>query len=178
MLISDACYELVNTYANVSELAPSEPSTENKNNAAEEQPADTTAETQDTEMKDEVSQEQGTGAVPNGTPATPAPTKKSASNGSSKKKSSGVPEHKTKKLNRKKSKLDLHLDAQPGELYLARMKGHPAWPSVICDEAMLPAQLLNTRPVTTALPDGTFKKPEYAEGGKRAHERTFPIMFL
>ena len=112
------------------------------------------------------------------TTTTPVSTKK-ASNGSSKKKSSGVPEHKTKKLNKKKSKQAItHLDAQPGEYYLARMKGHPPWPSVVCDEEMLPQSLLDTRPVTTKQADGTFKKPEYADGGKRATERTFPIMFL
>lgn len=114
-------------------------------------------------------------APTNGTPAS----SKKASNGSSKKKSSGVPEHKTKKLNKKRSKAQLtQLDAQPGEYYFARMKGHPPWPAVICDEEMLPQSLLNSRPVTTKQPDGTFRKPEYADGGKRAHERTFPVMFL
>jgi len=109
---------------------------------------------------------------------TPSSSKKAA-NGSAKKKSAGVPEHKSKKLNKKKSKPQItQLDAEPGEYYLARMKGHPAWPSVICDEEMLPQSLLDTRPVTTKQPNGTFKKPEYAEGGKRAYERTFPIMFL
>ena len=58
------------------------------------------------------------------------------------------------------------------------MKGHPPWPSVVCDEEMLPHSLLTSRPVTARLPDKTFRKPEYADGGKRAHERTFPIMFL
>jgi hypothetical protein len=36
---------------------------------------------------------------------------------------------------------------------------------------------LNTRPVTTKQADGTYKE-HYADGGKRVHERTFPIMFL
>ena len=58
------------------------------------------------------------------------------------------------------------------------MKGHPPWPSVVCDEEMLPHSLLTTRPVTARSSDKTFRKPEYADGGKRAHERTFPIMFL
>ncbi|KAL8694056.1 MAG: hypothetical protein Q9218_001234 [Villophora microphyllina] len=107
---------------------------------------------------------------------TPASGKK-ASNGSSKKKTA-VPEHKTKKLNRKASKRMTNLDAQPGQYYLARMKGHPPWPSVVCDEEMLPMSLLDTRPVTTKMPDGSYKKPEYADGGKRVYERTFPIMFL
>lgn len=124
-----------------------------------------------------------TGVSGSGQPAataqgTPASSKKAA-NGSAKKKSAGVPEHKSKKLNKKKSKAQItQLDAEPGEYFLARMKGHPPWPSVICDEEMLPQSLLDTRPVTTKQPDGSFKKPEYAEGGKRAYERTFPIMFL
>ncbi|KAL8714867.1 MAG: hypothetical protein Q9220_001380 [cf. Caloplaca sp. 1 TL-2023] len=121
------------------------------------------------------------------TTATPAATTaattnsqsaKKASNGSSKKKTA-VPEHKTKKLNKKPSSKRLtNLDAEPGQYYLARMKGHPPWPSVICDEEMLPMSLLDTRPVTTKLPDGSYKKSEYADGGKRVHDRTFPIMFL
>ncbi len=138
----------------------------------------TVPETEDTEMKDA---EEPTGgpasksAVPptNGTPAS----SKKASNGSHKKKSA-VPEHKSKKLNKKKSKPLTNLHAQPGEYYFARMKGHPPWPSIVCDEEMLPQSLIETRPVTTKQPDGTYKKPEYADGGKRAYERTFPIMFL
>jgi len=122
-----------------------------------------------------------TGTATNGeaadrTNGTPASSKK-ASNGSHKKKSA-VPEHKSKKLNKKKSKPLTNLDAQPGQYYFARMKGHPPWPSIVCDEEMLPQSLIETRPVTTKQPDGTYKKPEYADGGKRAYERTFPIMFL
>ncbi|MCJ1402766.1 hypothetical protein MMC11_005987 [Xylographa trunciseda] len=135
----------------------------------------------DVEMKDAeengedvVAQPSSSLAPANGTPAS---TKKTA-NGSSKKKSSVIPEHKSKKLNRKKSKPVLRLEAKPGDLFLARMKGHQPWPSIICDEAMLPQILLSSRPITTAQPDGTFKKPDYADGGKRANERTFPIMFL
>ena len=109
---------------------------------------------------------------------TPSVAKRASMGGSSKKKSSAVPEHKSKKLNKKKSKPLTNLDAKPGQYYIARMKGHPPWPSIICDEEMLPPSLLNTRPVTAQLPDGNFKKPEYADGGKRAYERTFPIMFL
>lgn len=43
---------------------------------------------------------------------------------------------------------------------------------------MLPSVLIQTRPVTAAQADGTFKKDDFAEGGKRERERTFPIMFL
>lgn len=131
-------------------------------------------EDQDVDMKDSADTEKAT-ATPT-TAQTPA-TGKKASNGSSKKKAA-VPEHKTKKLNKKASKRLLNLDAEPGQYYLARMKGHPPWPSIICDEEMLPMSLLDTRPVTTKLPDGTYKKAEYADGGKRVHDRTFPIMFL
>ena len=137
---------------------------------------------QDTEMKDTEAAPESAAAgsshasAPlNGTPSS----SKKATNGSAKKKSSGVPEHKTKKLNKKKSKVQLtQLDAQPGEYYFARMKGHPPWPSVICDEEMLPLSLIESRPVTTVQADGTWRKPEYAPDGKRAHERTFPVMFL
>lgn len=90
----------------------------------------------------------------------------------------GVPEHKTKKVNKKKSLPKItHLDAQPGEYYFARLKSYPPWPAIICDEGMLPHSLLSTRPVTTKQADGTYKEA-YADGGKRVHERTFPIMFL
>ena len=120
----------------------------------------------------------GSRQAPAATNGTPASSKK-GNNGSAKKKSAGVPEHKTKKLNKKKSKAQLtQLSAQPGDYYFVRMKGYPPWPAVICDEEMLPTSLLESRPVTTAQADGTFKKPEYADGGKRAHERTFPVMFL
>ncbi|KAI9780827.1 MAG: hypothetical protein M1835_004425 [Candelina submexicana] len=108
------------------------------------------------------------------------PDKPEAETGANKKKrksSTAVPEHKFKKLNKKKSQVLTHLDALPGEFYFARLKGFSPWPSVICDEEMLPQSLLNIRPVTTKQPDGTYRPP-YAEGGKRILERTFPIMFL
>jgi hypothetical protein len=96
---------------------------------------------------------------------------------SAKRKSVGGPSS-TKKLNKKKSSQRItHLDAAPGEYYLARLKSFPPWPSIICDEEMLPLSLLNTRPVTTKQADGTYKEA-YADGGRRAYDRTFPIMFL
>ena len=143
-------------------------------------PSDPAATAEDVEMKnlDDVA---NTGVAKSSPPAvptngTPASSKKMS--GSAKKKSTGVPEHKTRKLNKKKSRPIQQLDAQPGEHYLARLKGHAPWPAIICDEAMLTQSLLNTRPVTALQADGTFKKPEYADGGKRAYERTFPVMFL
>ncbi|KAN0072969.1 hypothetical protein V8E54_009083 [Elaphomyces granulatus] len=109
----------------------------------------------------------------NGTPASA----KKATN-AKRKSTGGVAEHKTKKLNRKKSQPRItHLDANPGNYYLARLKSYPPWPAIICDEEMLPQTLLNTRPVTTKQADGSYRE-SYADGGKRAHERTFPIMFL
>lgn len=120
----------------------------------------------------------GSASAASATNGTPRLAKRASVGGSSKKKSSAVPEHKSKKLNKKKSKPLTNLNAQPGQYFIARMKGHQPWPSIICDEDMLPPRLLTTRPVTAQLPDGSFKKPEYADGGKRAYERTFPIMFL
>ncbi|MCJ1356949.1 MAG: hypothetical protein MMC33_006945 [Icmadophila ericetorum] len=131
---------------------------------------------EDTEMKDVA---EGTGdAAAESSSAAAGTNGTPKKGGSAKKKSSAVPEHKSKKLNKKKSKVTLRLEVKPGELYLARMKGHQPWPSIVCDEEMLPQILLNSRPITTAQPDGTYKKPEYADGGKRVSERTFPIMFL
>ncbi len=150
---------------------------DNSNKATE--PPHNTRGPKDTEMKDtqDVSEDAGAAASPT-TNGTPAHSKRASMGGSSKKRAAAVPEHKSKKLNKKKSKPLTNLAAQPGEYYIARMKGHPPWPSIICDEDMLPQSLLTSRPVTAQLADGTFKKPEYADGGKRAYERTFPIMFL
>lgn len=107
------------------------------------------------------------------TDATPASGKKD----SKRKSVGGIPEHKTKKPTKKKSMPNLHLDCKPGEHYWARLKGYPPWPAIICDEDMLPETLLQTRPVSTARPDGQLRE-DFKEGGKNAKERTFPIMFL
>lgn len=104
---------------------------------------------------------------------TPASSKKSKN---SKRRSSGIPEHKAKPGSKKKTR-ETHLHAQPGEYYLARLKSYPAWPSIVCDEEMLPETLLKSRPVTAMRPDGTYRE-DYADDGKRAHERTFPVMFF
>lgn len=106
------------------------------------------------------------------TPATGGKDKKRKSTG-------GVPEHKGKKAvkNRKSLPAKLNLDAQPGQFFWARLKGYPPWPSVICDESMLPEVLLASRPVSTSRPDGTIRE-DFLEGGKNAKDRTYPIMFL
>ncbi len=126
--------------------------------------------TADTEMKEA---DETVAAKPetNGTPADKKPS-------SSRRKSSGITEHKGKKLNKKKSMPKItHTDAKPGEYYFARLKSYPPWPSIICDEEMLPDILLSTRPVTTKKTDGSYNEA-YADGGKKEHERTFPVMFL
>lgn len=108
----------------------------------------------------------------NGTPSDKKPS------APKRKSSAGVAEHKGKKLNKKKSVAKLtNIDAQPGEYYIARLKSYPPWPSIICDEEMLPDVLLNSRPVTTKKADGSYNEA-YADGGKKVTERTFPIMFL
>lgn len=96
----------------------------------------------------------------------------------SRRRSSGVPEHKGKKLNKKASKAKLfHTNAQPGDHFLVKLKGYPQWPVIVCDEEMLPETLLKSRPVTAKRADGTYRE-DYADGGKRANDRTFPVMYL
>ena len=102
--------------------------------------------------------------------------KKSSSKGK-RRSSTGPPEHKSKKLNRKKSMATLQLDAQPGDYFFARMKGYPKWPSIICDEEMLPESLLQTRPVTAMKPDGTYRE-DFLPGGKNVKDRTYAVMYL
>jgi len=108
--------------------------------------------------------------------ATASPTAASAKK-NQKRRSSVVPEHKGKKLNRKKSMLTMNLDAKPGDYFWARLKGYPPWPAIICDEEMLPESLLATRPVTAMRADGTYRR-DYDNEGKNARDRTYPVMFL
>jgi hypothetical protein len=96
----------------------------------------------------------------------------------SRRKSIGGGASKAKKLNKKASKPRLlHLDAEPGDHYFVKLKGFPQWPVIICDEDMLPASLLKSRPVTAKRADGTYRE-DYAEGGKNIADRTFPVMYL
>ncbi|OAA49465.1 PWWP domain-containing protein [Metarhizium rileyi] len=81
-------------------------------------------------------------------------------------------------LSRKASKARLtHTDAKPGDHFLVKLKGFPAWPAIICDEDMLPHALVTTRPVSAARPDGTYGEA-FTDGGKRINDRTFPVMYL
>lgn len=112
-------------------------------------------------------------------PSEPAADATPTTNGKVNKRKSvgGVPEHKGKKLNKKKSMPNLQLDCKPGDYYWARLKGYPPWPAIICDEEMLPESLLASRPVSTTRADGSLRE-DFKEGGKNAKERTFPVMFL
>lgn len=102
----------------------------------------------------------------------------SKSKAASKRKSIGGGETKGKKLNKKASKPRiLHLDAKPGDYFFVKLKGFPQWPVIICDEDMLPASLLRSRPVTAKRADGTYRE-DYADGGKNVADRTFPVMYL
>lgn len=93
-------------------------------------------------------------------------------------KSGGVPEHKTKKLNKKASKAKMtHTDAKPGDYFYIRLKGYPLWPGIVAAEDMLPTLLLKSRPVTAADSAGNYRV-DYADGGNKAHQRTFPVMYL
>jgi len=125
-------------------------------------------------MQDDTAPAPAADAAASETTGTPA---RKASNGK-RKSTGGVPEHKSKKLSKKKSMPKMtNLDAKPGEYYFARLKSYPPWPSIICDEEMLPNSLIQTRPVTTKKADGAYREA-YADGGKKVAERTFPIMFL
>ncbi|KAI5277011.1 hypothetical protein E4T47_00226 [Aureobasidium subglaciale] len=93
------------------------------------------------------------------------------------KSTSGVPEHKSKKLNKKKSLAQLNLDIKAGDYYWARLKGYPPWPSVVCDEDMLPEILLGSRPVSAKRADGSYRE-DFEDEGKNARDRTYPVMFL
>lgn len=110
------------------------------------------------------------------TAETESATPGDKSKGQARRKSAG--DAKTKKLNKKASKAKiLHVDAKPGEHFFAKLKGFPPWPVIIAEEDMLPSSMLNTRPVTAARPDGTYRE-DIADGGKRIQDRTFPVMYL
>jgi hypothetical protein len=111
-----------------------------------------------------------------GDPATATPASNSKSK--ARRKSGGVPEHKSKKLNKKASKAKMsHVDAKPGDYYFIRLKGYPLWPGIVCSEDMLPEGIVKSRPVTAARPDGSYRA-DFEDGGKKVHDRTFPVMYL
>ncbi|RKF81744.1 putative pwwp domain-containing protein [Golovinomyces cichoracearum] len=116
--------------------------------------------------------------VPEVSPEATTNQSVSRSKPKARRKSSGVPEHKSKKLNKKASKAKMtHINAKPGEYFYVRLKGYPLWPAIVCDETMLPSSLLKTRPVTAARADGTYRE-DFMDGGPKAKDRSFPVMYL
>lgn len=141
---------------------------------SEEKPAATDP---DTEMQDADAEKQPE-AEPSSSTAPAAEANGTPSSKSKRKSSAGIPEHRSKTLKKKQSKAKItHLDAKPGDLYLARLRSYPPWPAIVCDEAILPQVLLATRPVTAMKTDGTYNEP-YADDGKKVADRTFAVMFL
>ncbi|KAM0255416.1 hypothetical protein ACHAQJ_005784 [Trichoderma viride] len=129
----------------------------------------------DAEMKDAADTAAAAAAEPEADTTAAADTP--AAKGKNRRKSTAG-ESKGKTLSKKSSKARLtHIDAQPGDHFLVKLKGFPAWPAIICDEDMLPQALINTRPVSAARPDGSYSEA-YADGGKRVHDRSFPVMYL
>ncbi|KAB8237984.1 PWWP domain protein [Aspergillus alliaceus] len=161
--------------ANGSEEKSSDAPVSEEKKESDEAPAEKPSASESTDAKEGAAPAESETAPAPEANGTPASAKKS---GGSKRKSTGaVPEHKSK-LNRKKSQARItNLNAKPGDYFLARLRSYPPWPSIICDEEMLPQTLLDSRPVTAQRADGTYRE-DYAEGGKRAHERTFPVMFF
>lgn len=143
------------------------------------------AEDEDTEMKDatetpaakEATADSAAPPADGETTAANAAAETPAAKGrNNRRKSTGGAGGKT--LSKKASKARLtHLDAKPGDHFLVKLKGFPAWPAIICDESMLPQALVVNRPVTAARRDGTYNEA-YADGGKRVNDRSFPVMYL
>jgi hypothetical protein len=120
---------------------------------------------------------EGTGATEAEAATAPAATSEEKSK-VARRKSTGANESKGKKLNKKQSKAKiLHLDAKPGDHFFAKLKGFPPWPVVVAEESMLPPTMLSSRHVSAARPDGTYRE-DFADGGKKVAERTFPVMYL
>ena len=156
-------------------------SSEKPTEPAEAKPETEKAEASSAEKKDEETDIEMKDAATEGGDATPATDAKEEAAAdkikAARRKSTGATE-KGKKLNRKQSKARItNLNAQPGDHYLVKLKGFPPWPAVICDEVMLPQLLLTTRPVTAKRADGTYRE-DFADGGKRVNDRTFPVMYL
>ncbi|KUJ24040.1 uncharacterized protein LY89DRAFT_9818 [Mollisia scopiformis] len=158
---------------------PAADSTDDKQTAADKVTQDEPSTTQeDVEMKDAApTSDAAPVSVESAEPATETLTS-TAKPKAPRRKSGGVPEHKGKKLNKKASAAKMtHIDAQPGDYFYVRLKGYPLWPAIICDESMLPNTLLKSRPVTAARPDGSYRA-DYEDGGPKAKDRTFPVMYL
>ncbi|KAH7416948.1 PWWP domain-containing protein [Cadophora sp. MPI-SDFR-AT-0126] len=127
---------------------------------------------EDTKIDDAAPVAAESSEIATGTPVSAAKAK------GGKRKSTGVPEHKGKKLNKKASTAKMtHTDAKPGDYFYVRLKGFPLWPAIVCDESMLPETLLKSRPNGAARPDGTYREG-YEDGGAKVKDRQFPVMYM
>ena len=165
--IANTNAEPANASASASANAPEEKEVSETDKTNETSDAKNTKDDADTnETTANPEQPASTSTEPNGT--TPAKNKRQSSGGATGE----------KKLNRKKSVTRVtQLNAKPGDYYLARLRSYAPWPAIICDEEILPVSLIESRPVTAAQEDGSYRS-DYADDGKRAHERTYPVMFF
>lgn len=133
---------------------------------------------EDIEMADSTKLDDDTAQTADGSAEPTADTPGSAGKSKARRKSGGIPEHKGKKLNKKASKAKItHSDAKPGDYFYVRLKGYPLWPAIVCDESMLPNTLIKSRPVTAAGSDGIYRA-DFADGGPKVKDRSFPVMYL
>ncbi|KAF1840507.1 uncharacterized protein K460DRAFT_296672 [Cucurbitaria berberidis CBS 394.84] len=109
-------------------------------------------------------------------PTNGTPVVKKTANGK-RKSGAGVPEHKKTPVKGKKKVPELRLNVSAGDMYMVAMRGYQPWPVIVCDEEMLPEPLLIKRPVSAKRIDGTYRE-DFAEGGKNAKDRRYPVMFL
>lgn len=166
-------------------LAPTEAEPEKPAETADVKDADTKdADAKDTEMKDaepaSAPAEGAEDAQPEAA-ATTATADETATPGGSKdksrRKSTGTGGGQ-KNLKKKGSMARItHLNCQPGDHYFVKTKGYTKWPAIISDDEMLPLQLIKSRPVTAKREDGSYRE-DFADGGKRVADRTYPVMYL
>ncbi|PVH88594.1 hypothetical protein DL98DRAFT_201760 [Cadophora sp. DSE1049] len=146
----------------------------NSEDVAQDKPATSQ---EDVEMKEDTKTDDAAPVTAESEIATETPVSAAKAKGG-KRKSTGVPEHKGKKLNKKASTAKMtHTDAKPGDYFYVRLKGFPLWPAIVCDETMLPETLLKSRPNGAARPDGTYREG-YEDGGAKVKDRQFPVMYM
>ncbi|KAI5866863.1 hypothetical protein GGS23DRAFT_292585 [Durotheca rogersii] len=164
-----------------SDTKPTEPDVEMANKPADETNLSTAGADNESKKAVEpasVEEEATTQAAEDAAEGTANETELPTSGDKSRARRKSAGDSKAKKLNKKASRVKiLHVDAKPGDHYFAKLKGFPPWPVIIAEEGMLPQSMLGTRPVTAARPDGTYRE-DFADGGKRIADRTFPVMYL
>lgn len=176
------CYSLLTITSTSSEPSktPTEKPTEDGDVEMKDAPdATTSPPAEEAPTEDKAAQAEAVAPAAGGDDANaPAANASKTKTPARRKSTAGTDSAKGKKLNKKGSRAAiLHIDAQPGQHFFIKLKGYPQWPCIICDENMLPHALIKTRPVSAARSDGTYRE-DFADGGKRAADRTFPIMYL